>query len=215
MRGSSIAVQPAPKRPRSAAARVRLPPRLLAYLQRWQRRRCVPFCRRMERRAGAAHQQSIPACPGGRRLGGRCGTVHIEAHGDHLAGAAWGAGSRDLWIFWHTPDMSVCTVTITRTARPTLSTRYVVPDRNPTDIPQPNGRECGRTQRKRLNFSAAPPVRDVGVAGSNPATSTRYSLVALNFHKYLQLLRRPRSYLREAVDCYNADHIGQQLSRRG
>src|SRR6478609_10810257 len=164
MRGSSIAVQPAPKRPRSAAARVRLPPRLLAYLQRWQRRRCVPFCRGMERRAGAAHQQSIPACPGGRRLGGRCGTAHIEAHGDHLAGAAWGAGSRDLWIFWHTPDMSVCTVTITRTARPTLSTRYVVPDRNPTDIPQPNGRECGRTQRKRLNFSAAPPVRDVGVA---------------------------------------------------
>ena len=145
MRGSSIAVQPAPKRPRSAAARVRLPPRLLAYLQRWQRRRCVPFCRRMERRAGAAHQQSIPACPGGRRLGGRCGTAHIEAHGDHLAGAAWGAGSRDLWIFWHTPDMSVCTVTITRTARPTLSTRYVVPDRNPTDIPQPNANK--RPQR--------------------------------------------------------------------
>jgi hypothetical protein len=44
----------------------------------------------------------------------------------------------------------------------------------------------------------------VGVAGSNPATPTRYSLVALNFHKYLQLLRRARSYLREAVDCYNA-----------
>src|SRR4029079_1773411 len=31
-------------------------------------------------------------------------------------------------------------------------------------------------------------VRDVGVAGSNPATPTRYPLVAPNFYKHLQLL---------------------------
>jgi hypothetical protein len=31
-------------------------------------------------------------------------------------------------------------------------------------------------------------VRDEGVAGSNPATPTRYSLVPPIFHNYLQLL---------------------------
>jgi hypothetical protein len=50
---------------------------------------------------------------------------------------------------------------------------------------EPN--EC----KKRIEINVpyhGPFVRDVGVAGSNPATPTRYSLVALNSHNYLQLL---------------------------
>jgi hypothetical protein len=31
-------------------------------------------------------------------------------------------------------------------------------------------------------------VRDEGVAGSNPATPTKYPLATLNFHAYLQRL---------------------------